>query len=415
MKNTKSIQAVTDFRLNRRFFKPHDEYNIKYLINTIYSTFGIESGINVPTDCLKDSNKYDNVMLILLDGLSYSLYEKHLKKLPKEKRLLLERNLLFSKLTTIFPATTTSVIPFLMTGYMPEESGIYEWWQYEHNSDEIICPFLSQYQKDKESLDMKELGVDPIKIYKESRIYKKLMKENIKVTSFAREYETPFNNIANDEINVLTFNYITEYFKHFMKMKIEGRNFFYMYEPNIDYYQHKFGVNSKECSDCVSEILNELYTLLKYVDEKLNGNIRIFITADHGLTDVSYKKILFLDKGVDNIEKYLKKNRKGNPIRCGGSPRACVLHIKEDKVNEFINIARNVVADYGEVFQIDEIFDMGLFDKDLASEDFMRNMGNLIFLAYPNRGIWFEEDFSSYKGFHGGLSEDELHIPLLLY
>jgi len=415
MENTKSIVEVTECRLNKRFYKPHDRYNIKYLINTIYSDFGINSGKTLAADCLKNSKKYDNVMLILLDGLSYYLYQKHIKKLPKTKRMFLDKKLLSSKLTTIFPPTTTSVIPFLMTGYMPEESGLYEWWQYEKNSDEIICPFLFQYINGSESIDMKNLGVNPDSIYMESRFYNNLMKNGIKVTSFTRDYTSPFNCIANRETNVLTFNHISEYFKYFRQMEIKGRNFFYVYEPSIDYYEHKFGVNSKECSDCILEILNELYILLKYIDEELDEDMRVFITADHGLIDIPYKNIIFLDKEIENIDIYLKKKKNGEPIGCGGSARACTLHIEEGMVDEFINIAKGILSGRGEVFRIKEIIDMGLFNEDLISDRFKLNMGNVIFLAYLGEGVWFEEDLSMFKAFHGGLSKDELHIPLLVY
>jgi len=198
-------------------------------------------------------------------------------------------------------------------------------------------------------------------------------------------------------------------------MEIKGRNFFYVYEPSIDYYEHKFGVNSKECSDCILEILNELYILLKYIDEELDEDMRVFITADHGLIDIPYKNIIFLDKEIENIDIYLKKKKNGEPIGCGGSARACTLHIEEGMVDEFINIAKGILSGRGEVFRIKEIIDMGLFNEDLISDRFKLNMGNVIFLAYLGEGVWFEEDLSMFKAFHGGLSKDELHIPLLVY
>jgi hypothetical protein len=415
MKNKISFKEVSNYKFAKEYYRPHPKYNVKYLLNSIYHLFGLDMGKLLPEDTLGDGGECDNVILIVIDGLSFYLYERAMSLLKKEIVEFFDKNFLVSKITTMFPSSTTALIPYFMTGFLPEESGLYEWWQFEHNSQELVCPFTYQYKRNKEKFDMKELDVDPKDIFSKSKFYENLTKNGINVSSFTENYTTPFNNIVNEEIVVKPAENINGYIDNLLESELKGKNFCYIYSPSIDYFQHKNGVDSKECHDGLVETFEALYRLTTKVKEGSLGKTKIIITADHGLTDIEYTKILMLDKKMKDIERYLKESKKGHKIVNGGSPRACILHIKEELVDEFLKEVKKYISGYGEAYRRDELVEKGIFNTDVKfSDSFDRNMGNVILLAYDGEGIWFDEDMSSYKALHGGLSEKEMHIPLII-
>ena len=61
-----------------------------------------------------------------------------------------------SKLTALFPSTTSAHVACLHAGQLPAESGIYEWYQYEPAVGEMIAPLLSSRagEKGRNGLDL---------------------------------------------------------------------------------------------------------------------------------------------------------------------------------------------------------------------------------------------------------------------
>jgi hypothetical protein len=423
MINQNSVQAVSDFRLDENFFKPHTEYNIKYLLNTIYNSFGIDNGKTLPEDCLKNTNEVNHVIFMLLDGFGYSLLEEVLPTLPKEIKDSLEENLRFSKITTIYPSATTAVIPFLMTGYLPEESGIYEWWQYEHNTEKIISPFLYRYLSEDGAISIENLeNIYPKKIYKESRFYKNLQSNDVEVFVYTNPiFNTPFNSIGNGDVIKRDSHRITNQRVDVLKdleSNLDKKTFHYIYDPDVDAIEHMRGRSSKEAVAIAKSKLYEIYELITDINNReLQDDVKIFITADHGLCDYNFDNVLNIDEAFKDIWKYLEKNSDGEYVTGGGSPRVLVLHIKDEFIDEFIAKVSPIIKDRAVVYRRDELFNNGLLNTDVVvSEEFNKNYGNVILFSNDEEGIWFKEDDRiEFKAHHGGLSSDELHIPLMVF
>lgn len=419
MFNKKSEEAVKDCKLSEQFYKPHTDYNLKYLLNSILDNYGIPVDKSLPKDCFKKDKKYKHTVLIVLDGLGIELFKRNLKLMPKDIKDFLDKNLLISEVTSIFPPTTTTVIPFFMTGLLPEESGFYDWWQYEYHVDEIFCPFRNTYKNvNNEELPV-DKGIDFGEVFFESKIHKELTENNVKIFSYVDpSYTTPINVISSTFANVVeTRRFIEQCVKCVQNIKnnYDENTFHYLYDPNTDGAEHFNGVYAVMSFRIVENLLFEIYQLIKEIQDEKLENVQILITADHGLNDFKREDVLFLEKHID-MDKYLKKNKEGRNIGFGGSPRECILHIKEDLLDDFVKEASEVCKGYGEVFTLEMMYDNGFFNRDIVSERFERNMGNVIICAYDHKCIWFDDEKNKkFKALHGGLSYDELHVPLMSY
>ena len=419
MINNNSTTRLPQY-INNRFLLPDGEYNIKYLLNTILSNFNIENGKTLPGDCFNGNKKYKHIVCILLDGLGYDLLSKEFKALPEDIRKNLEDGLVLSKLSTLFPTTTTTVIPFIMTGYFPEESGIYEWWQYEHHIERTMCPLKDRVKLHGEKVGIDCIEIDPKKIFKESVFDKKMIDNGTKVFN----YKDPSYNSSLNEIATAYGNKIDEGRLPIQRVLVvkdikdneKENTFHYIYNPFIDAVEHQYGVSSLETHSIVKSIFFEISQLLEDFKRENISDTQILIFADHGLTDYDMNDICYIDERMD-IYKYLKKTVDGEYIANTGSPREVILHVEEDMLEEFVVEAAKICEGYGEVFKMDELIDKyKLFNRSIIGEDFEKNMGNVAILAYENKCIAFREDEpEELKAYHGGLSKEEANIPLMVY
>ncbi len=71
-----------------------------------------------------------------------------------------------------------------------------------------------------------------------------------------------------------------------------------------------------------------------------------------------------------------------------------------------------------DVLRIEQLIQAGLFGPVAPSPDFMKRVGNLVILPRGNETVWWYEKGRlqvKHNGLHGGLSRDEMEIPLILY
>jgi hypothetical protein len=100
----------------------------------------------------------------------------------------------------------------------------------------------------------------------------------------------------------------------------------------------------------------------------------------------------------------------------GGEPRARHIYIKEGAESETILQWQELLAGKTEVLSRDSAISSGLFG-DVVSQDSRERMGDLIAIA-QNDLILIDPDRikeeSSMVGHHGGVTNTEVEIPLLL-
>ena len=146
----------------------------------------------------------------------------------------------------------------------------------------------------------------------------------------------------------------------------------------------------------------------------------LILTADHGQMWVDPKKTLYLNQTPQfpQIRRLLRENRRGEVLAPGGSPRDMFLYVKEPLLGEAKALVAAAVQGRADVYSIDELIAEGLFGPEPPSPTFLSRVGNLVILPRKHETVWwYEKDRFEQKfyGHHGGLSPEEMEIPMLTY
>ena len=139
------------------------------------------------------------------------------------------------------------------------------------------------------------------------------------------------------------------------------------------------------------------------------------LTADHGQVEVDPVTTVYLNKAFPRIERYIRKNRKGELLVPGGSPRDMFLYIKDEMLNEAQAMLAKGLEGKADVIKTDELIAQEYFGPRV-SKTFRERVGNLILLPYRYESVWWyekEKYEQKFYGHHGGLTPQEMEIPLL--
>ena len=144
------------------------------------------------------------------------------------------------------------------------------------------------------------------------------------------------------------------------------------------------------------------------------------LTADHGQMAIDPQTTIYLnrDPQFSGFEHYIQTNLKGELLIPAGSCRDLVLYIKEERLEEAEDFLKKRLDGRAEVYQIQDLIEQGLYGALPPSPTFHSRVGNLVILPLPYESVWWYEEGKyeqTLKGHHGGLSSQEMEIPLLLY
>lgn len=424
MINQASVDAVNASHFSSHFRKPlYDSYCFSRIPQLIEHVLTGEGDSGLPLDVLGDlPRRYKKVILLYVDAFGWKFFERTAEKYPFLKRFLDQG--VASKLTSQFPSTTAAHVTTIHLGVPVGESGIYEWFYYEPLLDRMIAPLLFSYAGDDERGTIKfppGLSLKPFFPYQ--TLYERLRDRGIKSyvfqhgdyinstfgsTAFAGAthlvpYKTPAESLLK-LADAVTAEQDTSYF-------------FYYFDP-IDSIGHQYGPASKYFDAEIENFMLAAERLLHNALANETHDTLMLITADHGQDDVSPKTTIYLNLEVPEIKQYLRMDGGGRLLAPAGSPRDLFLYIKDENLDEAYDLLVNhpVLKGRAEVYRVSELIDQHFFTGGEPSERFLQRVANLVILANAGETVWWYEEGrfeQHFYGHHGGLSPQEMEIPLL--
>jgi predicted AlkP superfamily pyrophosphatase or phosphodiesterase len=138
MLNAASLAAVDAAGWRGPFIRPlNASYSFGNLPHAIQHLLTGEGDLGLPADCFAGQpTRADAVILLFIDGFGWRFLEPRLAHYPALQRLA--QSGVVSKLTSLFPSTTSAHVTCIHTGLPPAQSGVYEWFQYEPSLDRMI-------------------------------------------------------------------------------------------------------------------------------------------------------------------------------------------------------------------------------------------------------------------------------------
>lgn len=364
------------------------------------------------------SGQYDAVVLFLVDGFGWRFFEKF-QEMPFLRRLT--RSGTVEKLTAQFPSTTAAHVTTIHTGQSVGKSGVYEWFYYEPKVDRVIAPLLFSYAGDDERDTLKGI-VKGNQLYPNQTLYQELAEKKVESHVFGVRDHTPstYTNVVTKGAKLHGFKTLPEALVN-MGALIESINtpaYINFYFSNIDSLCHKYGPTAPQTEGEIEAFL----LMMDYFFSRVfagKKKVLFLMTADHGASEVDPTTTIFLnnDKHFDGIERFIKINQVGELLVPAGSARDMFLYIKDEMLDEAQEFLSSRLEGKAEVIKTEWLMENGYFGPEI-SKIFRARVGNLVILSHRYEATWWfvKDKFEqNYYGHHGGLTPQEMEIPLISY
>ncbi len=384
-------------------------YNNGSIVN-LMSSIGESCGYKTKYKNLKilpcqELNDSKNIVLLLVDGLSYEYIKNNFPEsiIFKNTR---------DKITSVTPSTTASAITVYHTGLAPQQHALTGWFMYAKEMGTAMMPLL--YSTWLGRFPLEYIDYDPKEFYKVPSIFSKLKtKSHVIIPKKIKgsNYSNHFYDGA--EIVSYTNNSMGSYFN---KIKIiinesknsrsKKRNYVYAYWPEFDSSAHDIGLNSKETKQHFLDFDKKFAQFLKSIQ---GTNTTVLLSADHGQVDCGEENTIVVNKHPK------LKECLAAPV-CG-EPRFAYCYVRPDKVKQFKSYIKSKFSKQIKLYKSSELIEKGYFGLGKRNPRFKDRVGDYILVMKDNYAIrqFLPGDKESFnKGDHGGLSKEEMYVPLVV-
>jgi type I phosphodiesterase/nucleotide pyrophosphatase len=335
-----------------------------------------------------------NVVLFIIDGLG----DNYLRRQGEGGELARRRR---GAITSVFPSTTASAITTSYTGCTPLEHGLTGWFTYFGEAGYVAAPLPFRTRGD--NLPLREKGFTPERAFPALPIFASIKARSIVVT---------YQPIVDSDYNVrhcrgaerrayATLEEFVDQTEAAVKSGPE-RKFVYAYWPEYDAISHRHGSLSAEAAREFARIDEAFGNIVA----RLAGTDSIIVaTADHGFIDVPPEASLELPPSLTSLLRF--------PL-CG-ERRVVYCHVHDSA--QFARRAEDWLGERGEVKRSRELVDEGWFGQGAAHPRFAERIGDVTLLLDGHFTVkdWIPgEPRHLHIGNHGGPSEDEMMIPLIV-
>ncbi len=423
MLNTVSLNAIAHAKFSHRFVKPcYESYCFSNLPATILFLLTGLGKSALPSDVFGNlPTHYKKVVLLFLDGFGWRFFERYAEKYRLLRTITSQG--VVSKLTSQFPSTTAAHVTCIHTGLDVGQSGVYEWNYYEPLVDEIISPLPFSYAGDKFLRDtIKRSTIAPSRFFPRQTLYQTL--KTFGVASHILQHEMYASSTYSEIVfrGGTTHPYRTtqDAFTRLAELLTVHQStpaYYFLYFDRLDTASHNHGPNSRQFEDMVEYCFTMLErAFYRNVHGKTSDTLLI-VTADHGQVEVNPRYTYYLNQRMPDIARYFKTNRRGQPLVPAGSARDMFLYVQEEHIDQVIAELRRNLTGCAEVYRTQQLLAQHFFGLQEPSQTFMQRVGNVVILPYKHETVWWydENKFSMhFLGHHGGLTPEEMEIPLLL-
>lgn len=421
MINSNSLQYINSLH-GIHFTKPaYDKYCFAGLPRMIDHLLTGRDDLGFAPDVLGGlPQQYDKVVLLYVDAFGWRFFERYGEQYPFLKRFVEQG--VASKITSLFPSTTTAHLTTIHLGQPVGQTGIYEWFYFEPLIGRMIAPLIFSYAGDQENGTIRvPEGVNVGSALGFQTIYEKLQAHGVKSYVFQNAAYTAggFADLALRGAALRGFKTMSEGLLNLAEAVVaeKGKAYFYYYYDPIDSIGHKYGPPSHYFEAEVDAYFTAAEKLLHTTLSGKAGKTLVLLTADHGQDDVFPEKTIYLNQRIPEFTQHIRTDSEGRLLIPAGSARDLFVYIKDGHVDAAYHLLASHPALQGkaEVRRTADLIAQGYFGAS-PSPMFMQRIADLVILPYSGETVWwYEKDRyeMEFYGHHGGLTPNELEIPLL--
>ena len=396
----------------------HPDYtgrSILNLPNTISHLFGAPSFGAPPlvAEILSSlGGPYERIILLLVDALSYHRFQSWISGSDFSVWRKLAESGLHLPLSSVVPSTTCAALTTLWTGKSPAEHGVagYELWLKEYGMVTNMIThspfsFLGQ------AGSLGNAGFDPIKFLDLATLGPHLATSGVHSYAIQPSYilgsglsEMFFQDVARTGYYSNSDFFVT--LRQLFETKGQEKMFVWAYWSEVDTLSHKYGPNDERVRSefaAMSQAFAELF--LNKLSPEFKRNTLFLLAADHG--QVHTEKDPHYDlRNHPNLTRRLH-------MQPTGENRLIYLYIKPGQIEAVHEYIDRTWPNQFAILESSYAQEVGLFGPGISSPHLAERLGDLILVAKGSAYLWWGGIENPLIGRHGGLSPEEMLVPLL--
>jgi predicted AlkP superfamily pyrophosphatase or phosphodiesterase len=374
--------------------------SIVNLMSSILTSFGgralYEPLRILPPDELKEKT---NVVLLVLDGLGYEY-------LMQQKADTVFHKYLRGSITSVFPSTTPSCVTTFATGVAPQQHGVIGWYMYLRELAMVTAIIHGKPRIGGEPFSANGISYKSIIDY--PGIYDQIPAQTYWITN-ERNVDSDFAIAMGGSARRLSYTTLSGCLSQVSNVINSNteKKYVYAYWYPFDGLSHEYGVNSDQVASHFQELAIEIG---RFVETLEGTDTALIITADHGSIDTQQSRVVDITKYPEIREKLI--------LPLTGDSRAAYCYLKNGTDEAFIDYVREKIGDKVDILRSEELLEKNYFGLYEPRPQIKERIGNYVLL--PKRNfiikdyIGIEQKGSFTIGNHGGLSKDEMLVPLIV-
>ena len=338
-----------------------------------------------------------NIVLLVIDGLGYNYFTRN----APHGRM---HEFLRGKLTTVFPSTTATAITTFMTGLAPQQHGLTGWFTYfqELQSIVTVLPAIPRFGSitDHEKITVSDL-------YEHVPVFDLLDAETYIVSPRNIAY-SDYSLGHRGKAVITPYDSLTDCFAATSDIITTDvhKKYIYTYWPQFDGMAHEKGVGSVDVADHFREIDAAFGRFIRDIQ---GTDTLVIATADHGMVDSGPEQCIELEHHPE------LRDMLSMPL--SGERRMAYCYVEADRRKDFIRYLDANLADQLTVYPSKRLLDQHYYGLGPAHPQLHRRIGDFALAMNGNYTIMDTlagERHFYHIGTHGGLSEDEMLVPLIV-
>lgn len=370
----------TILKYNKNYDIIHPDFNssILSIISSIRKYYGkpIYYNTNDKIDSILNEKKYNNIIIMLLDGMGVNILKNNLKE-----NSFLKKHYSYTN-NAIYPSTTAASTTSTVAGLSPIRTAWLGWQSYFKEIDRNIALFNGiDYYTDEQTGYTAYQALPYKPFYDDLGVNGTINNPDFRIKnySFKRVLKKSLNNLNSDE------------------------NIEYVYYGAPDKQMHILGSYHKK----VKRVLKKMDDNLKWYAKKLPKDTLLIISADHGHTNVKEIELFNCKTIMDML----------NRPPCNDS-RCTSFSVKKEYIESFPIIFKSIFGYAFDIYTKEEAIDKGFFGlkgekPHIRSFEFLED-----FVAIAKNEYYFNYkgiDSPLFESHHVGITSDEMLVPVIIY
>ena len=340
-----------------------------------------------------------NIVLMVIDGFGYEFLMRQAEQTVFHRHLA-------GKITSIFPSTTAAGITTFLTGLAPQQHAVTGWFMLLKELGCVATTLKFQPRCCEASLLRKD--VTPPALYGNGTSLFAQMRRATYSVDLSTLVNTDYNSRMNDCPRKRSFSTFPECLQQLGAIITQEPEpkFIYAYWDAIDALSHVYGA-------CSIETVRHFYEISDALDawlEQLRGtDTTLIITADHGLIDTDMTRTIQV--------KQHPALRETLTLPMCAEARVAFCYVRPSKTAQFEQYIQREFDGICDLYRSEALIEKGLFGLFEADPRLFDRIGDYAIIMRSNyviRDFLLGEKETFYVGYHGGLSAEEMFVPLIV-